>query len=120
VLEYGLRVLAAGATCVARNASRAELLAAVYLVARGERMFMSADGERVQRRYPSGAPILTRRESDVFRCLSEGKSHAETACDLGIGVRTVHTYAARVYRKLNVRSKRELIAMLPPSDPGRD
>jgi two-component system invasion response regulator UvrY len=116
-LEDGMRALACGASCVAWNACAADLLAAVHLVARGDRLFMAADGRRFERRYPDNAPDLTPRETDVLRHLSQGKSHAETARDLRIGVRTVHTYAARVCRKLGVSSKQELIGMPIPDEP---
>jgi two-component system response regulator DesR len=112
----GLGVLAAGATCVAWNTSPGDLLDAVRRVAQGERMVVSADGERVHRRYPENAPSLTPRETDVLKHLSQGKSHAETARDLRIGIRTVHTYATQVYRKLNASSRRELIGMPLPDD----
>ncbi len=118
---HGMRVLAAGATCVAWNASAADILAAFHLVAQGQRLFVSASGHRVERRYPSDVPALTPRERDVLRHLSRGRSHAEIARDLRIGVRTVHTYAAQLRDKLNVRGKHELIGMpLPDSHAERD
>ena len=52
--SYGMRMLAAGATCLARNLSGAELLEVVHLVADGERMFISADGARVRRGFRPG------------------------------------------------------------------
>jgi DNA-binding NarL/FixJ family response regulator len=117
--KLGMRVLATGASCLARNVSAAELIATVHHVALGARMYISAEGVRVERCYPSDAPALTQREIDVLRCLSQGKSHAETAHDLHIGVRTVHTYTARLYRKLNVTGKQELIGMPIPTDATR-
>ena len=114
--RYGMMLLAAGATCVARNAPPGQLLAAVHLVANGGRMFMSADGQRVERRYPGNAPLLTRREIDVLAGISKGQPHKQIAQELGIGLRTVHTYTARICRKLEVRRTRDLIGMpVPPS-----
>jgi two-component system nitrate/nitrite response regulator NarL len=118
--EFGMGVLATGATCLARNVSAADLVATVRRVAWGDRMFIAADGVRVERCYPSDAPTLTGREIDVLRCLSKGKSHAETACHLHIGVRTVHTYTARLCHKLSVKGKQELIGMPLPTDSTRD
>jgi DNA-binding NarL/FixJ family response regulator len=113
-----MRILAAGATCVAWNASSTDILAALHLVAQGKRLFVSASGHRLERRYPSDVPSLTPRETDVLRHLSRGRSHAEIAYDLRIGVRTVHTYTAQVCRKLGVRGKHELIGMPVPSEHG--
>jgi DNA-binding NarL/FixJ family response regulator len=53
----------------------------------------------------------------VFERLSQGMPHAAIAHDLKIGVRTVHTYASQICRKLGVRSKRELIGMPAPAAP---
>lgn len=112
--KYGMTLLATGATCIARSSSPVEILAAVHLVAHGGRVFMSADGERVEPRYPENAPPLTPREIDVLEGLSEGKPHNQIAQDLKIGLRTVHTYTSRICRKLGVQGKRELIGMPVP------
>lgn len=114
---YGMALLRVGAACVARSAPAAEILAAVQLVAQGERVFTTADGERIERCYPDAVPVLTRREQQVFERLSQGMPHAAIAHDLKIGVRTVHTYASQICRKLGVRSKRELIGMPAPAAP---
>jgi DNA-binding NarL/FixJ family response regulator len=107
-------MLAAGATCLARNASPAEIRATVHLVAQGGRMFRSADGQRIKRCYPEGSPPLTPREIEVLERLSEGKPHKQTAQELRIGLRTVHTYTSQICRKLGARSKRDLIGMPLP------
>lgn len=112
--RYGMTLLAAGVTCVARSASPAEILTAVHLVAHAGQVFIGADGERVERPYPENAPPLTRREIDVLEGLSEAKPHKQIAQELGIGLRTVHTYTSRICRKLGVRGKRELIGMPVP------
>jgi DNA-binding NarL/FixJ family response regulator len=108
---YGMRLLAAEATCVAWSVSGADILAAVHLAARGERMFMSVDGHRVERRYPSEADSLNRRETQVLEHLSRRESNAEIALALEIGIETVRTYVASVLRKLNVPSRQELIGI---------
>lgn len=113
--EYGMRLLAAGATCVARNAPAVDLVAAVHLVARGERAFIAADGARVERCYPSEASVLTKRETEVLGCLSRGHSHAEIALALAIGVETVRTHVASILRKLKAQSRRELVGMTLPA-----
>jgi DNA-binding NarL/FixJ family response regulator len=111
--DYGMRVVAAGATCLARNA---DLLVAVHRVARGEPIFAGTNAREIARRYPGDAPPLTPRETEVLRRLSIGWTHAAIAHELGIGVRTVHTHAASIYRKFGVRSKRALIGRPIPAD----
>jgi DNA-binding NarL/FixJ family response regulator len=118
--EYGMHVLAAGATCLASNLSTEDLLAAVERVAQGERMFIAPDGRRVVRRYPSDAPPLTPREVEVLEHLSRNRSNAEIALALKIGVETVRTYVARVLRKLGKRSRQELIGVPIQPRPGRE
>src|SRR5215475_2235598 len=51
----------------------------------------------------------TRRESEVIRLLAEGKSNKEISSILGITVRTVETYRAKIMLKLGVHSIAELI-----------
>jgi len=52
---------------------------------------------------------LTPRECAIARMTAEGKSGAEIAAVLGIGVRTVESHRANLYRKLGIRSRTELI-----------
>ena len=113
---YGMRVLALGATCLARSMSPAEILDAVHLLAQGVLAFASPSMPRIERRYPVNAPALTKRQRDVLKCLSEGKPHKQIAQELKIGERTVHSHTAQVCRKLNVRRKRDLIGIPLPSD----
>jgi DNA-binding NarL/FixJ family response regulator len=111
----GTRLLAAGASCLPKNASAADILAAVHIAAGGRRVFAPGDGYVIERSYPVKAADLTPRETDVFECLSRGESHGEVALTLQIGVETARKHAARVYRKLGVRSKRELVGMPVPT-----
>lgn len=111
----GMQLLAAGASCLPKDASAADILAAVYLAAEGRRLFAPGDGYRVERRFPATAISLTPRETDVFECLSRGESHGEVALTLQIGVETARKHAAHIYRKLGVRSKRELVGMPVPT-----
>ena len=57
-----------------------------------------------------GPDLLTPRESDVLELLQAGRSNAEIAQALHVSVETVRTHARRVYRKLGVRTRRELRA----------
>jgi len=61
---------------------------------------------------------LTRREEEVARLAVRGASAREIAELLVIGERTVETHLASIYRKLNVRSRVDLIARFrTPTDP---
>lgn len=109
--EYGMSLLTSGATCLARSASEADILVAIHFTAQGGRLFVSADGERAERRYPSDARHLTPRETEILEHLSLGRSNPEIARALQIGVETVHTHVAHIRQKLKVQSKRDLIGI---------
>ncbi len=47
---------------------------------------------------------LSSRERQVIRLVAEGRSNKEMAIALGISVRTVETYRARMMLKLDLRS----------------
>ncbi len=61
---------------------------------------------------PPGA-ALTPRETEVLDHLRLGRSNAEIAAALCISVETARTHAARVLRKLGVRSKWQLVSAQP-------
>ena len=48
--------------------------------------------------------------------LQQGRSNAQIALALQVGVETVRTHARNIYRKLGVSSRREL-RLVDPSDP---
>ena len=50
---------------------------------------------------------LTHREEEIFTRLAEGRSYKQIADELYICVGTVGVHAMRIYRKLNIHSKRE-------------
>lgn len=59
---------------------------------------------RADRMSPRNAKGLSPREKEILRLLSEGKANKEVASILGISVKTVETYRARVLHKLNLDS----------------
>jgi len=94
-----------GATvCLGKTTEARDLLHAIYLASRGLQVLPS--------RSPQGgehaAAPLTPREADVLELLQGGKSNAEIAAALHVGVETVRTHARNIYRKLGVRTRREL------------
>ncbi|HEV3365763.1 MAG TPA: LuxR C-terminal-related transcriptional regulator [Acidimicrobiia bacterium] len=57
----------------------------------------------------AGDSTLTPREHDVARLAAQGHTAPEIAGTLVIGTRTVETHLVRIYAKLGVASKRELV-----------
>ena len=111
----GMRLFAGGASCVAKEASAENILAAVHIAADGRRVFVADEGHLVERGHAATAASLTSREVEVLEFLSRGQSHAEIAHALQLGVETVRTHAAHIRGKLGVRNKRELIGLTIPA-----
>jgi len=55
---------------------------------------------------------LSTREFEIVRCIVDGCSEARIAERLGISIHTVHTHLERLYRKLSVSNRSELIVRL--------
>jgi DNA-binding NarL/FixJ family response regulator len=112
--EVGMGLLAAGANCLSRNADEVDVLDAVARTGRGERFFIPANGAPIYRIYPSDAARLTEREQEVLAHLAEGRSYRLVARKLNISLRTVHTHAAAILRKLGMNEKQDLIGLPIP------
>ncbi len=97
------QMLALGATaCLSRETQARDVLNAIHLASRGLHVLPRAT---------SVAPeTLTRREAQVMALLQQGRSNAEIALELTIGVETVRSHARSIFRKLGVHSRRELAA----------
>ena len=89
-----------------------ELVQAIHAVHRGQRYLARsiADGAAPgEAPAPSPLAALSRREREVLQLIAEGRSVPEVAGLLGVSPRTVETYALRLYEKLGVKDRRELI-----------
>lgn len=53
---------------------------------------------------------LTRRERDIARCVALGRSNKEIASELAISIWTVAGYLRRIFAKLDVNSRAEMVA----------
>ncbi|HWF34104.1 MAG TPA: response regulator transcription factor [Solirubrobacteraceae bacterium] len=103
------QMLSFGATaCLAKTTEGRDVLTAIHLASRGLHVLPttgSGVGEGV-----AGPELLTPREADVLDLLQRGRSNAEIAASLHVSVETVRTHARHIYRKLGVRTRRELHA----------
>jgi DNA-binding NarL/FixJ family response regulator len=96
-----------GATaCLAKSTEARDVLHAIYLASRGLHVLPGGDGDATLE--PAGPAPLTEREADVLELLQRGRSNAEIAAALHVGVETVRTHARHIYRKLGVTTRREL------------
>jgi DNA-binding NarL/FixJ family response regulator len=103
------QMLAFGATaCLSKSTQARDVLHAIHLASRGMHVMPPAGTEIHD---GVGPEMLTPREADVLELLQAGRSNAEIAHSLHVSVETVRTHARRVYRKLGVRTRRELRAL---------
>jgi DNA-binding NarL/FixJ family response regulator len=104
------QLLAFGASaCLGRDTQSRDLINAIHLASRGLQVLPRATAGR------GGGPVaegrlLTKREGEVLPLLQQGRSNAQIALALQVGVETVRTHARNIYRKLGVSSRRELAA----------
>jgi DNA-binding NarL/FixJ family response regulator len=106
------QMLAFGATaCLSKETEARDILTAVHLASRGLHV-LPKNGAGAS---PSMGPeLLTPREADVLELLRQGRANAEIALALHISVETVRTHRRNIYRKLGVRTRRELAGMTSP------
>lgn len=57
----------------------------------------------------NGVNLLSKRELDVVRCLSEGLTNAEIGKRLGVSKHTVKNYLLRIFDKMGVSNRMELL-----------
>jgi DNA-binding CsgD family transcriptional regulator len=55
---------------------------------------------------------LSPREAEIVALVLKDRSEREIASQLGISTHTVHTYLERLYRKLAVRSRTQLVTSI--------
>jgi DNA-binding NarL/FixJ family response regulator len=102
------QMLTFGATaCLSKETQARDVLSAIHLASRGLQVLPRAKAAELSVG-PGGPEPLTSREADVLALLQEGRSNAEIALALQLGVETVRTHARNIYRKLGVRTRREL------------
>lgn len=107
--EESRQMLAFGATaCLSKSSEARDVLHAIHLASRGLRVLPPSDSNEPA---SVGPEVLTPREAEVMELLRTGRSNAEIARDLHVGIETVRTHARRIYRKLGVKTRRELRAL---------
>ena len=106
------QMLAFGATaCLSKETEARDILTAVHLASRGLQVLPKRG---VEGSAPLGPELLTPREADVLEHLRQGRANAEIALALHVSVETVRTHRRNIYRKLGVRTRRELAGLQAP------
>lgn len=114
---YLRAALAAGASgYVVKRAADSALLAAIRDVHRGQTVLDPAlaasvvqSGLRRRGATTSPATPLSQREREVLELVAQGYTNQQIADHLGLSVKTVETYRARLVEKLGLQSRAELV-----------
>lgn len=116
---YLTQLLRAGASgYVLKRAAAGELVRAIRAVAAGETYVDPALTGALVEGYldgaaaaaaPPPADALSDRERDVLLRIAQGFSNKEIAAALGLSVKTVETYKARVAEKLALRTRVDIV-----------
>jgi DNA-binding NarL/FixJ family response regulator len=113
--EYVYEALGAGASGFLLKRSRPQqIVDAVRVVARGDSLLFPAAVRRLAAAYgPARERLpgvrLTEREGEVLRLMADGRSNAEIAADLVLGLETVKTHVGNVLTKLGVRDRTQAV-----------
>ena len=121
--ENVLRALRAGASgFLLKDSPPARIAAAVHRVAAGEPMLSPAITRRLMDRAATGADAYTRartalaalsaREHDVAVAVGRGRTNAEIAVELHVGVATVKAHITRVLTKLAVGNRTQIALLV--------
>ena len=104
------QLLAFGATAVIpKDSPKRDLLTSLSLAARGMHV-MPGSGSTAP---DPGPDLLSAREAEVLELIQKGRSNAQIAHELQLGLETVRTHARNIYRKLGVTGGRKELAAAP-------
>ncbi|MCW3819468.1 response regulator transcription factor [Micromonospora sp. DR5-3] len=120
--EYVFGALRAGASGFpVKDASAADLLAAIRVVAAGEALLAPTVTRRLIAAFTARPPEragtsplldrLTVREREVLTLIARGRSNTELATELCLSHGTVKTYVGRLLSKLDVRDRAQLVIL---------
>jgi DNA-binding NarL/FixJ family response regulator len=113
--QYAIRALKAGvAGYLNKESAPEQLVQAIERIVAGGRYISPTLAETLAANVGGegeGAPheMLSDREFTVLLRIGAGKSVSEIADELGLSVKTVSTYRARILEKMNLNSNAELI-----------
>ena len=117
--DHVVEALAAGADgFLLKRSSPEELLHGIRTVARGESLLFPDAVRHLVRRSPVADPgavpglaRLTAREAEVLRLVADGRSNAEIAAVLVVGVETVRSHVAAVLAKTGARDRTQAVVL---------
>ncbi|KKK39102.1 LuxR family transcriptional regulator [Mesobacillus campisalis] len=127
--EYFMSAIREGADgYILKDAPSEQVVEAVRTVAKGESVIHPSMTRKLlsfhqQKKTDQEEKALTEREKEVLLCLVEGMSNKEIANKLYISDKTVKIHVSKIFRKLNVKSRSQVVIQavqkqLVPLPPG--
>jgi two-component system, NarL family, invasion response regulator UvrY len=113
--QYALRVIKAGAAgYLTKDAAPEELVTAVNRILSGRRYITEGITEKLVQQLDDQGDVpvhelLSDREWDVFRYISQGKSVSEISQLMAVKSTTVSTYRTRILTKMNLKTNADII-----------
>lgn len=113
--QFAVRALRDGASAfLSKDRAPRELIEAINTVSSGRRFIGAELAEQLASVVAADHPgnpheSLSAREFEVFRLIASAKTVSEIAADLGLSVKTVSTYRARILEKMGLASNAELM-----------
>lgn len=113
--QFAVRSLRVGASAfLTKERAARELIDAIRTVVAGRRFVSAELAEQLAALIAADRPqspheTLSAREFEVFRLIAGAKSVSEIGAELGLSVKTVSTYRARVLEKMGLSSNAELM-----------
>jgi DNA-binding NarL/FixJ family response regulator len=114
--QFAIRSLRAGASgYLTKDSAPGELVGAIRKVVSGARYMTPQLAERIAAHLgpENDRPLherLSDREYQVLRMIARGRATREISTELGLSVKTVSTYRARLLEKMGMRSTAEITA----------
>jgi two-component system response regulator NreC len=104
---------------VNKSAADTELISAIRAVARGRVFIDVSDAATLESILSPAAPAagkspaesLSEREREVLRQVARGYTNQQIADEIGLSVKTVESYRARVMKKLGLKERADLVRL---------
>lgn len=106
---YVLQATESGAKgYISKISSEENLLHCIEMVKRGQ-IYLEEDMKEVQVQLVDLIDGFTKQEKTIFEALLQGKTNEQIGEELFISTKTVNNYVCRIYKKVDVKDREELL-----------